>query len=320
MKKIVLLFVLMASTVFGQEMQFQQVDQRVKNYGYFDTVQALASQIASNFPSDQERIRAVYSWVATHISYSYKSPFDIGSLQFYIVTDEDDYKRRLQREDQKLALQTFQEKKATCKGFALLFQKICTLLNIESHVILGYVKESPQAIGFLPEKKNHAWNAVKIDDRWMYLDATAGSGYKVKGVWQRRYSDTYFDLKKETLANTYFAEEVSWRKQINRISLEQFIQLPKFSTAYFHQNFEVLQPKSGCIQSQRKSKIRFEIKGIDPTTKINYQYGEGTLKTATVANKNSIATISLRSPKKDEILKLFFNNKEALNYKVILVD
>jgi transglutaminase/protease-like cytokinesis protein 3 len=320
MKKIVFLFVLIATTVFSQEEPFQQIDDRVKSYQPFETIEALAQQIASDFPSDRDRIRAVYSWVATHIAYSYQNPFQTGNVQFFIVTDEDDYQRRLKRQDQKIASQTFKDQKGTCKGFSLLFQKICTVLDIESHVILGYVKESPNAIGFVPEKKNHAWNAAKVNNQWIFLDVTAASGYKLNGVWQPRYTDAYFDLKKETLANTYFAKEVTWRERIYPMSLKEFSRLPKFSTAFFHQNFEVVQPQFGFIKSQKKSMIQLEIKGIDPKTQVYYQYGQGSVRRASVSRQNSISKISVRSPKKDAILKLFFNNQEALNYKVTLID
>ena len=156
MKKIVLLFGLMTATVFSQEVRFQHIDPYIKKYGNFTSIEALATQISIDFPSDIERARAAYSWVANHISYSYRNPFYIGGIQFYIITDENDYQRRLKREDQKTLNKAFTNRKATCKGFALLFQRICELLQIESYVILGYVKESPQAIGFMPEKKNHS--------------------------------------------------------------------------------------------------------------------------------------------------------------------
>jgi transglutaminase/protease-like cytokinesis protein 3 len=320
MKKIVFLFVLTTATTFGQEKQFQSIDDRVKNYRNFTSIEQLAYQIASDFPSDIERIRAAYSWVATHISYSYRNPFYVGSAQFYIITDEDDYQRRLKREDQKTALKTFKDRKATCKGFALLFQKICQQLNIESHVILGYVKESPQSIGFMPEKKNHAWNAAKINNQWIFLDVTAASGYKIKGVWQQRFSSIFFDLKKEVLADTYFAEDSSWREKVEPITLKMFSQLPKFSSAYFYQNFEVLSPRTGSIESPKTSKIVLEIKGIDSGTKIKYQYGEGSVKNARSTHRNSVSKIELWSPRKDGILKIFFNDQEALNYKVKVKD
>jgi transglutaminase/protease-like cytokinesis protein 3 len=320
MKKIVLLFLLITATVFGQKAPFQHIDNQVKSYGNFASKEVLANRIAYDFPTDIERIRAAYSWVATNISYSYRNPFYIGGIQFYIITDEEDYQRRLKREDQKVLQKAFENRKATCKGFALLFQKICDHLNIESHVILGYVKESPHAIGFMPEKKNHAWNAAKINNQWIFLDVTAASGYKVKGVWQQRFSEIFFDLKKEVLATTYFAEDSAWREKVEPITLEAFSQLPKFSSAYFHQNFEVLYPMIGSIESSKRSKIVLEVKGLDSKTKIRYQYGEGSVRNARFTHRNSISKIELWSPRQDGILKIYFDNQEALNYKVTLID
>lgn len=70
-----------------------------------------------------------------------------------------------------------------CEDYAQSFKKLADLLGIESQIVKGYTRNSTQDIGKVPPTPNHAWNAVKINQKWMMLDATWATGYLSHGRW-----------------------------------------------------------------------------------------------------------------------------------------
>lgn len=320
MKKITFLFLICSISLFSQKSQLERVDDIVKNYHNFENIEDLAKKIDSDFSTPLEKVRAAYAWTAKNISYSYKNPFQVGNAQIYIVMDDQDYKRRLKREDEKITDITFNNRKGLCKGYALVFQKICRLLHIENKIILGYVKNSSYQIGFVPGKKNHAWNAVKVNGEWYFSDVTAAAGYMVKGVWQRKFSNSFFNIPENIISNTYYSQDILWKSNINQRNLEEFSNLPLFSQAYFDKTFEILSPMVGKINSQKRKKIQLEVIGIDFQTKVYYQYDNGPVKEGDTFFENAIAKIHMKAPSKDATLKIFFDKKEALNYQVVVID
>lgn len=319
-KKIIAFLLVLTTTVcWSQDIDFKKIDRTVISYGDFSSIDELANKIDYDFATKLEKARAAFFWVATNIEYINRNPFQRGSTKFYIVTDESDYQRRLKLEDQKTLEEAFQSKKALCKGYALLFQKICNLLKIENQVILGYIKGSSNEIGFTPTQKNHAWNAFKIHGKWIFLDITMASGYSYKGVWQSKFNDSFFDIKKEVIRNTHYAQKDIWRDYIDQTSLEEFSALPYYSKAYFKDNFEVLNHPKGEIKTSKRKPILMQIKGIDFNTKVYYKYGDfGELKSAKADFDGAYANINIKGPKNDTMLKVFFDGKEAVTYKVTI--
>jgi len=314
------LFLFITSICWTQEVDFKKIDVTVGFYHDISSIDELVNKIDYDFKTDIEKARAAFSWIATNIEYINRNPFQTGNTKFYIVTDQNDYKRRLKREDQKTLEEAFSKRKTLCKGYALLFQRICDLLKIENQIIFGYIKNSSNEIGFTPTQKNHAWNAFKVDNEWVFLDITMGSGYSYRGVWQSKFNDAFFDIQKETIKNTHYAQKSVWREYIGQSSLEEFSALPFYSKAYFKDNFEILNHQEGEIKTRKRKSIFLQIKGIDFDTKVYYKYGDfGELKSAKTEFDGTFTSINIKSPKDDTTLKFFFDGKEAITYKVTIV-
>lgn len=318
MKKITFLLFFVSIHIFSQS-KLKGVDNIVKSYRDFPSVESLAKQIDNDFNSDIEKARAAYTWITTNLSYNSRNPFMIYDTKIYIVSDEEDYKRRLRKEDEKTALKAFETKNAVCKGYAYLFRKLCDLMEIENKVVLGYIKSSSYEIGYVPDQKNHAWNAIKVDGIWKFIDATQGSGYSYKGVWQPKFNGAYFDIKKEIIRNTHFPQESFWREYTGQKPLKEFSNLPVFSKAYFNSDFQVVSPSSGQIATQKRKLIELKLKGISFNTKIHYKFGDyDRLRKADVIYDNSVFRILIKSPKESSPLKIFLDGQEAVSYMVFV--
>ena len=140
---------------------FAQVDSTIgkkapknvsKNY------KALAHHLCDSLDTDYEKVNAIYNWITYNISYDVKSIHNA--------------KLRADKPNQVL-----KRKKTICGGYADLLTAMCTEMGIKAQTIEGYYKDWKFDEGDKFFKPNHAWNAVMINNKWEYLDATAGAGF-----------------------------------------------------------------------------------------------------------------------------------------------
>jgi transglutaminase/protease-like cytokinesis protein 3 len=67
--------------------------------------------------------------------------------------------------------------KTICGGYADLITAMNQEVGIPAQTIIGYYKDWKFDEGdkfFIP---NHAWNAIQLNNKWHYIDATAGAGF-----------------------------------------------------------------------------------------------------------------------------------------------
>ena len=122
-----------------------------------ESVESLAAYLMIPARDDEEKARAVYRWITANIDYDVESYFS-GS-----------YKTR---SGSKTVLN---DKKAVCAGYSQLFESLCDAAGLESVRIDGHGKGySYTPFSDTGRTSDHAWNAVKIDDRWRLVDPTWG--------------------------------------------------------------------------------------------------------------------------------------------------
>jgi transglutaminase/protease-like cytokinesis protein 3 len=95
--------------------------------------------------------------------------------------------------------------KANCLGYALLFQKMATEVGIESRIIRGHVGDV-----------YHAWNVVKVDGKWYYLDVT----YVDDGnTW-----DNHYFLFGSNFCNAHrtIEDKAAYKKLAKRVSASNY--------------------------------------------------------------------------------------------------
>ena len=121
--------------------------------------QLLVATLTKNKSSEQEKFNAIYAWVATNISYSYRQYYS-PSGTFSLPT--------------KYILKT---KHAVCLGYANLMDTLCGIAGITNTSVYGYAKD-PLIFDVNDSiyTSNHAWNAVKLDGLWYLYDITWSTG------------------------------------------------------------------------------------------------------------------------------------------------
>ena len=115
------------------------------------TSATIAAYIQTHFKTDQEKLAAIYSWVATNIRYDTDSMLPINwSL-----------------EQQEKVTATLRRRKGVCENYAILFTDIANKAGFPSFVVSGFSK----AAGSL-HNSGHTWSAVLFQQQWYLCDPT----------------------------------------------------------------------------------------------------------------------------------------------------
>ena len=314
MKQLLLFCFLITFSVNSQD--FSLVDEKVKSYPKLISAKKLAQNIKNDFNSDITKVRAVFSWLAQNIRYDLQELYNPTSKSIrFSYSSEKEKLKKLKAIKNGIVSNTLNKRKAVCEGYAQTFSKTCDLLGIENEVIKGYVRNSSEEIGKPELHSNHAWNAVKIDNRWLYFDATWAAGYLMNGKWLRNFNDYYFNFPKEKYFLTHYPEDKLWQLRVGRITKNQFYNQPIYSHSFLKSNAQLIKPISGIIRIKNGESIKLQFQDLSSKNQVYYNYAyERYSKKATFDDN----ILSLFPPKKSTDLYLFFNRNLALQFKILI--
>lgn len=227
----------------------------------------IAAYIKANFTSENDKIRAVFYWTASNISYDVKNAFSLNP-------------NKTASEKIEKALKT---KKGVCIHYAEVFNAIANKVGIKSLIIEGYTKQNGK-ISALP----HAWCAANIDNKWYVFDPTWGSGYLSNGQFSKKINNYYFKSEPSKIISSHIAFDYLWQFLNYPISNLEFydgkVQVDK-SKKYFDFDAELKRQDSlSDIERVSESIKRIEANGIK--NKMIYDYLTSKRKELEIHNQN----------------------------------
>lgn len=154
-----------------------------------NTTQDIANYIIANFSGDSEKVRAIFIWAASNISYDIENMY---AINFYENTE------------QKIA-SALKTRKGICANYASLFNDICLKSGFRSYLIRGYTKQNGFA-DYIP----HVWCATLIKDTWFLFDPTWGSGYMSNGKFVKKINNAYFKVPPSILIKSHIPFDPMW--------------------------------------------------------------------------------------------------------------
>lgn len=175
----------------------------------------LASQLTSPFPSLTDKARIIFTWLHHNIEYDVVSFFN-NAIKPSTPSS------------------TLSTGLAVCEGYAGLFTALATKAGLESMVVTGHgmgFGSAPVPAGCtLPaESSNHAWNVVKVDKgEWKLIDACWGAG-NVAGKGQpytKCFKPSFFTMDNDEFGLRHFPTnkhhffridgrpDISWKEYI----------------------------------------------------------------------------------------------------------
>jgi len=200
--------------------RLQQLDQFAFNTDarYTTDVRTLAAYLGKEADSDYEKARVIFAWVAKNIRYD-----DYGYNTGKLV-------------DQKPE-SVLKNRRSVCDGYAQLYKALGEAMGLEVEKVSGYAKGYAYRPGTAFARTNHAWNAVKIANRWILVDPTwaAGSATAVNGKLKTiyKYDPFWFDVDPYTFLFSHMPINPDYQSIVKPITLAQYQQLPDVDASLF---------------------------------------------------------------------------------------
>ncbi len=178
------------------------------------SLDSLAAYLTAPAKNDREKVRAIFRWITSRVSYDAKS-FLSGSRTD--TTPEG----------------VLRSRSAVCSGYAGLFQALAQRGGLECATIRGYAKGYGYAAGHTVGKVNHDWNAVNIDGSWYLLDSTWGAGSLSGKTFVQKFKEFFFLTPPEIMILSHFPVDTRWQLLQKPLSKAIFDCLAKPATDFF---------------------------------------------------------------------------------------
>jgi transglutaminase/protease-like cytokinesis protein 3 len=160
----------------------------------------IAGYINSNFTGEKEKIRAIYTWITSNISY------DLYSSSFKTDSGLPDKISAVLR-----------TRKAVCDGYVALFDDLCKKNGIACFIIRGYTKKEGELSRF-----SHSWCTAKINGTWSLFDPTWGSGFIQNRQFVRKFNESYFMTPPLSLIKSHIPFDPMWQLLNFPITKQEF--------------------------------------------------------------------------------------------------
>lgn len=226
MRKFLLMIVLFVTTLsFGQ---FEAIDTKMDEIpeSLESSTTSIANYISENFTTDDDKIRAVFYWTASTISYDVENMFNQPSNQTV------DFKIK----------RTLETKKGVCMHYAEVFKDIANKVGVRTVIIDGYTKQDGKIVTI-----GHSWNASKINETWYLFDPTWGSGYVNNQQYFRKLNNDFFKADVVQFGLSHMPFDYLWQLKEYPISNQEFYDsktASELTTVKFDFNSEIQKNES----------------------------------------------------------------------------
>lgn len=162
----------------------------------------IAKYVNENFKSEKDKIRAVFYWTASNISYDIEN---ITSIDFKEVSPDK-------------IKNTVLTKKGVCIHYAEVFNDIAKKVGIKSYIVYGYTKQNGKV-----DILSHAWCAAKIDNTWWLFDPTWGAGYVNKNKFFKKLNNLNYKVSPNQFVATHMPFDYLWQFLNYTVTNQEFI-------------------------------------------------------------------------------------------------
>ncbi len=221
--------------------RYDLIDEHVRNtpVSAEKSPENLISYLIKPAQNDFERVRAIYRWITMNIDYDIEA-FQRRSRSNVIPDD------------------IFQERRAVCYGFSILFKHLSQLAGLQSIFIGGWARGRAGVEQIFADDNLHAWNAVKIENGWYLLDCTWGAGVLNDGQFLKESIDFYFLTEPQKLIYTHFPEIPKCQLLSEIISKEEYSRWPLVRNRVFEHQVDFSESANGIIEVDGGGSLSFK--------------------------------------------------------------
>jgi len=304
-----ILYALILLAHYAVAQDYERVDASIELYpNSFNSVEELSSFISRDFTSEEDKVRAIYTWIITNVAYD---PEEYKNYDFSFKN----YRERNLKEEkarEKIIKRTIKKGVAVCEGYAMLFEKLCELQGITTYLVRGDTKSNFNDIG-RDFNTNHMWNVAVIDGQSYLFDPTWGAG-KFNGVFIKEPSYFYYKTPPDLFFRSHYPTvyEDAFMEQV--IPQNVFSNLPLIIDLELSFN-DIELPLSGVVRSDGSEKTTFKLRRKLPN-EITYAFDEDKVRPVNVLNEDGLLNFEVPMELGKERLLIYFDGEPALGFKV----
>lgn len=296
-----IVFVLLCFNTWAQESSVKTIDRNAIATGYFP-LPVLAQKLCAPYKTDREKVRSIFRWITDHIAYDvvqyhHADPIPINDTLFGKAYDDwlSTY----------YAQKAINKKMGICNDYAHLFKALCKEANINCAIVNGIAKH----IEFDEKEtdQGHAWNAVKIDNKWQLIDATwcAGTTDLAVKKFHKEFTERYYLIAPAKMMLDHFPDSAKWQLTNTTYTKVAFQTKPYFYELPIELNIISVQPFKNTISKGLNDTVIIDFVFAKKTENIEVSLSDGTsiernisIKGEKKKNLYSLLKVRLNSYKK----------------------
>lgn len=302
--------ILLLSVTMSVAQDYERVDATILLYpNKFDSAEELSRFITRDFISDEDKVRAIYSWIILNVAYE---PDEYKKFNYKFKN----YRERNSKEEKTrkaVINRTLKKGIAVCEGYAMLFERLCELQGISNYLVRGDIKSNFDDIG-RPFKKSHMWNVAVIESVPFLFDPTWGAG-KYNGKFIKEPSYFYFKTKPELFFKTHYPNMFEDAFIDRIVSREVFSNMPLVIQEEL-QVSQVESPINGLLRADSYiDSIPFVIANCD-TKEVTYLFRGKKYPVNNKEIKDGRLHFSVPLQLGMKNLLIYFDEQPALGYRI----
>lgn len=202
------------------------------------SIQSVAAYIGEKEKAPFGRVKAIYDWLASRISY------DVPALMFMQIPNQD-------------AESVFRKRTGVCAGYANLFKALAGELGIPAEYVTGDTRTLNGDVAGV----GHAWNAVQVGGKWYLIDATWGAGYVDGDKFTRRYTSAYLLTPPEIFSVDHYPEKDQWQLRRPLLDRGDFARQPMLRASFFKRGWQLVSPTRSQVSVQNRAVLSLKNNG-----------------------------------------------------------
>lgn len=233
--------------------QYTEIDARVRDkYIKSNDVYTIAEEVSYEYDSDEEKVRAIYVWIAENIEYSYDTYLDQRenrSERRIRTKDKDEYEELLtELKDDDLA-KCLKNRGGVETDFSYMFMKMCDAIGVEAGELKGYLRRSERRIGLAPRRPDHIWNWAIVDGKKAFFDTylAAGTFDKRAKEFTKEFDGSYFMIPPRVMILSHYPEDSTKQMLTPPMSKQEFANQPFKLSQYGTSKIVEFSPGEGLI-------------------------------------------------------------------------
>jgi Transglutaminase-like superfamily len=214
-----------------EDADFKKADSIARLYPHHSlyNLKALADKLTLSLSKDEEKFKAIYTWVCLNIKNDYEL-YRINRHQREIRKTKAELTIWYKEFSKVLFKKLLDEHTTICTGYAYLVKEMAAQIGILCVIVDGYGRSPGSKLK--ENYPNHSWNAVNLNGKWYLCDPTWSSGRIDRETMQfvHIYNELFFLTEPNLFIQSHYSLDSAWRFG-NRESLTSWIQFKRSAQA-----------------------------------------------------------------------------------------